>query len=105
MEDLDVTEGSSFRIHELRDEIGIVLHSCATGTFPLREDHWIFNRTEDAPNPIGESAREMLPRLEEILKQTIRDSTACGRDMDFDPDAMLQNFRLLLIGNQSQLNE
>jgi hypothetical protein len=42
---------------------------------------------------LGESDLQSLKdRLRENLQDAIRDATLCGKDMDFDPDALMQSF-------------
>lgn len=88
-------------IHELRDENGNVIHACATASFPLPENHWIYQEpVEPDPLPDAESevSHEFQLKAREALRYTIQVCTSRGKDMDFDPDAMLMTFRNTLLG-------
>lgn len=85
----------------------------ATMSMPLPKDHWML---ADAPNTppmpfrlgTDESGRNLLPRIESreefarkirmAARYAIRASTMNGRDTDFDPDAMVQNFVVGMLG-------
>lgn len=79
------------QIHELKDGNGDVVHACATASFPLPADHWIYEEPVQ-PEAISElnSALSQLLRLKikEALKYTLQVCTLQGKDSDFDPDAM-----------------
>lgn len=85
-------------IHELRDEEGNVVHACATASLPLPEDHWIYEEAGEPPrfdwldNPLWRA------KLREAAKYAVRASTNSGKDTDFDPDAMVQNFIIGMCG-------
>jgi hypothetical protein len=99
----------------------------ATASFPLRSDHWIYGdkKLEDKygfeapPMPLRIGNGELLspatlfyvnkhPELvdREALADMLRDagryavraSTMKGKEMDFDPDAMLQNLVVGMLG-------
>lgn len=66
-------------------------------SLPLPKDHWLLRpRTEewdderdepaDLPHPI--LTRELAPQVMDALKYAIRAATMCGKEMDFDPDAL-----------------
>jgi hypothetical protein len=78
-------------IHELRDEAGNVIHACATASFPLPADHWIYAEPVQ-PAAISDTqselSRELRLKVRDALKYTIQVCTSRGKDMDFDPDAM-----------------
>lgn len=76
-------------------------------SMPLPEDHWLYQRDEHGftgPPPMtfrmeaGEAREQMAERIREAAKWAIRASTMCGRDEDFDPDAMVQNMVVGLLG-------
>lgn len=80
----DVGDGSGFAVMSL----------------PLPEDHWLYATTEDGftPNPTYELLIGNCPArdyLEDLLKpgiqHGIKAATRCGRDEDFDPDALARN--------------
>ena len=79
------------QIHELRDENGNVIHACATASFPLPSDHWIYSEPIE-PSPISDTeselSHELRLKVRDALQYTIQVCTSHGKDMDFDPDAM-----------------
>lgn len=99
-------------IQELAMGVGGVITECerlpdgsgfAIMSMPLPKDHWIY---EDSPHPpaplrmgVGNPLREPLGKMiREVGKYAVRASTMSGKDMDFDPDAMLQNLVVGLLG-------
>ena len=80
------------QIHELRDENGNVIHACATASFPLPTNHWIYAervRPQAISDTESELSNELRVKVREALKYTIQACTSGGKDEDFDPDAML----------------
>lgn len=79
------------KVYELRDESGNVIHGCATASFPLPTDHWIYAEPVQ-PAAISDTkselSNELRLKVREAMKYTIQVCTARGSDMDFDPDAM-----------------
>jgi len=69
------------------------------GSFPLPKDHWIYddNPKEPPKNAILGGA-EIEDKIREAGKYAVRGCTFSGMDMDFDPDAMIQNLTVSLIG-------
>jgi hypothetical protein len=76
----------------------------AVASFPLPKDHWIYDTRDDAPpmsfrRGTDDPARsEMVEKIRAIGRYAIRASTMKGREMDFDPDAMLQNLVVAALG-------
>lgn len=88
----------------------------ATMSFPLPQNHWLhvegYNEppmpwrvgTEEtlyAGGPLGVKAltrQELANQIREAAKYAIRASTMNGKEIDFDPDAMVQNFIVGLLG-------
>ncbi len=73
-------------------------------SMPLPADHWLYREGyEDPPaplrmgtvNPLRQPLAEMI---REVGRYAIRASTMNGKSMDFDPDAMLQNLVVGLLG-------
>jgi hypothetical protein len=60
-----------------------------TASYPLPEDHWLFSDIADAL-PIEASDPEK--KQQEAARYAIRAATNNGKIVDFDPDAMVQNF-------------
>jgi hypothetical protein len=87
---------------ELPDGSGVSI-----GSLPLPKDHWIYQSDNNREIPlvnlslleIDEAQRSVLEaELREALKYAIRGATFNGRDENFDPDALLQNFRVAVFG-------
>lgn len=81
----------------------------ATSSFPLPKDHWLFKEEFNVPPMpfrLGTEAGVVLNRnrqmwadaIRQAGKYAIRASTINGKEMDFDPDAMLQNFVVGMLG-------
>lgn len=82
-----------------------------TGSFPLPKDHWIYNAAGDGsgepPMPMRMGTvspfRNIFRKaIREAAKYAVRASTACGTDNDFDPDAILNNMVVGLLGYNTQ---
>lgn len=88
-------------IHELRDSAGNVIHACATASFPLPSDHWVYQEPVEPEHflqlPDNEQAN-VEQKSQEALKYAIQVCTNRGMDSDFDPDALLMAFRNTLFG-------
>lgn len=75
----------------------------AVVSYPLPDDHWLLEDKYDNP-PMGLRCCEPSLRreLERIIwdagKYAARASTMNGKDTDFDPDALCQNFVVGLLG-------
>ena len=91
----------------------------ATASFPLPKDHWIYGAGDYEPPPMvfrcGAKEEiivkpphvdglwvlkrdEMADKIRTAAKYAIRASTMKGREMDFDPDAMVKNLIVGLLG-------
>jgi hypothetical protein len=96
-----------------KDRVAILPDDSAfsTGSFPLPKDHWVYTTTGEGftgPPPMPfrmgtlDPQREIVRRkIMEAARHAIRASTRCGRDWDFDPDAMVGNLVAGLIGYHS----
>jgi len=81
---------------------------CAVVSYPLRADHWLYARLpndqyEAPPMPFRMGVNDPLCRTAHeaaraAAKYAIRSATDCGRIIDFDPDALVQNFLVGLFG-------
>jgi hypothetical protein len=89
------------------NEITILPNGSAFGvmSYPLPKDHWLYAEREyrngevepiELGNPI--LTRELADHVRSAIKYAIRASTNCGKDMDFDPDAMVMNAVYALCG-------
>lgn len=80
----------------------------ATMSMPLLKDHWLYTKGPDGyslPPPMpfrmpgGTPERRALEaKVREAAKYAVRGATMHGADMDFDPDALLQNLIVGLFG-------
>jgi hypothetical protein len=100
----------------------------ATMSMPLRKDHWIYDRGPEKFNvpPMvfrmgaRQKARLLIgsklvtmdkeafrQRIREAGKYAVRSATMNGEEMDFDPDALLQNLVIGFLGyfTESGLSE
>lgn len=84
----------------------------AIWSLPLPEDHWLTAPQADWDDDHDTLADTPTPILTHALREhviaaaryAIRGATANGTDMDFDPDAMVQNFCYALCGPFSAVN-
>ena len=78
----------------------------ATASWPLPKDHWLYaprgewdsvrDEYSECPAPILNNSHAQAVRA--AVKYAVRGATMCGQDMDFDPDAMVQNSVYALCG-------
>lgn len=75
------------------------------GSLPLPKDHWLYEPYEwdsardersDVPPPI--LTRNLSDQIIKAARCAIRMSTMCGKETDFDPDAMVLNMLYALCG-------
>jgi hypothetical protein len=100
----DLIEGAGGKIDEasvmdLPDGSG-----CFVASFPLPANHWLTQPGYNEP-PMPMRVGTEDPRREELAEQiraatryAVRASTMNGAEMDFDPDAMVQNMVVGLLG-------
>lgn len=104
IEDLaDATGGAVTDVTLLSDGSGFAMLST-----PLREDHWIYETDRHggsgpSPMPMAGDCRDPMRVIFEghlriAARHGIRSSTRCGRENDFDPDAMERNIATSLFG-------
>lgn len=81
----------------------------ATVSFPLPKDHWIYKEGFNVPPMpfrLGTRQSEMRElvskKIREVAKYAIRASTMNGTEIDFDPDAMVQNFVIGMLGYHTE---
>ncbi len=72
-------------------------------SFPLPNDHWLYaeGRSEPPmPMRVGLGARrdELAQQIRGAARYAIRASTMNGKEKDFDPDAMVQNMIIGMLG-------
>lgn len=76
-------------------------------SFPLPEDHWLYappceewdaerDTSADTPRPIV--SNEQREAVKAAIRWAVRGATMNGREMDFDPDALVQNAAYALCG-------
>ena len=76
------------------------------GSFPLPKTHWIYaprsdrdeSRDEFAECPKPTLSADHRPDVEAAVRYAIRGATMCGKDMDFDPDALVKLVSYALCG-------
>jgi hypothetical protein len=86
-------------------------HGIATASFPLPQDHWLYENRDKLggnvpPMPfrmgINDPRRQEFNAMVRAAAQyAVRASTMNGRCVDFDPDAMVQNFVVGMLGYHS----
>lgn len=90
--------------HELPDGSGF-----ATGSLPLPEDHWLYGNPEYSgdyePPPMPMKMGTDDPRRQEFTealceagKYALRAATMNGKEEDFDPDALIKNLVVGMLG-------
>ena len=81
-------------------------HGVATASFPLRKDHWLYadDGNFDAP-PMPMRMGTDDPRRQQFnewvraaARYAVRAATMKGKEDDFDPDALVQNMVVGLLG-------
>ena len=100
-------------LKDLADSVGGTIGDCAVlpdgsgfavMSMPLPKDHWLTADHDNVPpmpyrlgtdSPFHQLAVE---KIREAAKYAIRASTMNGAELDFDPDAMVQNFVTGLLG-------
>jgi hypothetical protein len=95
MDDNDVTvlpDGSAFAVVEMN----------------LPKDHWIYSTDSEGytgPPPmtiragtLSKYRKDMHNRIVQAAKYAVRASTYCGKSVDFDPDALVLNMVIGMLG-------
>lgn len=83
-----------------------------TITLPLPDYHWLYYKPENdgfepppmtMRAPVNHPLREaMTLKVREALRYALRVTTNCGKDNDFDPDALEQNLIIGLFGYHTE---
>jgi len=77
-------------------------HTAMVVSFPLRKTHWIFQDSGEPPKPLDMASTEermfLESKFKDVVKYAVKCSTMSGKYMDFDPDAMIQNFMVGMFG-------
>lgn len=77
----------------------------ALASYPLPKDHWLYAPREYEPG--SEEPKELPPpilthalraEVEAAVRYAIRCATMCGKETDFDPDALVKNAVYALCG-------
>lgn len=77
---------------------------CFTASLPLPKDHWLYAEHDNEPpmpfrTGTESPARDLLVmQVRNAARYAIRASTMNGKETDFDPDAMVQNMVVGLLG-------
>lgn len=84
--------------------------ACFTASFPLPKDHWLYDEgPNNPPSPLkiatsggkffmGWDRKQWKEMIQAAARYAIRTSTMNGKVEDFDPDAMVQNFVVAMLG-------
>ena len=74
-------------------------------SFPLPKDHWLYKECEYAegavePNdlPVPILTHSLRQQVIAAIRYAVRSATNCGKEDDFDPDALVQNAVYALCG-------
>lgn len=72
-------------------------------TFPLPKDHWLYAEGRNVPPMpmrlgVGEERDRLVAQIRAAGRYAVRASTDNGRFDDYDPDAMVGNFVVGLLG-------
>lgn len=76
----------------------------ATMSFPLPKDHWLYAEGYNVPPMpfrVGTDHpryRELNDKVRAAARYAVRAATMNGKEDDFDPDAMVQNFLVGMLG-------
>ena len=77
----------------------------AVMSWPLPKNHWLYadrqyNKGEYEPVELGKPilTHELRDAVVSAVRYAIRGATNCGKDVDFDPDALVQNAVYALCG-------
>ena len=78
-----------------------------TMSLPLPKDHWLY---ATSPNPppmpmrigLGAKRDKLAAQISRAARHAIRASTMNGKEMDFDPDAMVQNMVIGMLGYRTE---
>ncbi len=94
----DMVGGKIKEMQRLPDGSGFAVMS-----MPLPKDHWLTEEGfNEPPSPwkIGKGKKrdEIANQVRAAAKYAIRASTMNGKEDDFDPDAMVQNFVIGMLG-------
>ena len=77
-------------------------HGFMTASFPLPVDHWIYQEQIAPPMPfrrgVGPERDEWAKRIVDAARYAVRAATVTGKEMDFDPDALVQNMVVGMLG-------
>lgn len=83
----------------------------ATMSFPLPADHWLYTTDAEGftPPPLmplrmlaGPRKKDMIEKVRAAARYAVKASTRNGRDEDFDPDALVQNMIVGLLGYHTE---
>lgn len=74
----------------------------STASFPLPKTHWIYEPTGEPPAPwrigVGKERDQLAEDIRAATKHAVRGATMSGKEEDFDPDALMQNMIVGLLG-------
>lgn len=94
-------------LHGVADGITVLPDGSAFGviSFPLPKTHWLYAEREYAdgehePIELGKPilTHDVRDAVISAVRYAIRGATMCGKESDFDPDALVQNVVYALCG-------
>ncbi len=76
---------------------------CFVASLPLPKDHWLYApERSEPPMPmrvgLGPKRTELVKQVREAARYAVRAATLNGKETDFDPDALVQNMVVGLLG-------
>lgn len=75
---------------------------CFTASWPLPKDHWVYEPAGEPPAHWrvgeGQTRDELAHHIEAAIKYAYRGATMSGKDFDIDPDALVQNMKVGMLG-------
>jgi len=87
-------------------------HAFMTASFPLPKDHWLYQTDKDGFTPpppmpfrMGNADprwRDFNEKIRAAARYAVKASTRNGKDEDFDPDAMVQNMVVGMLGYHTE---
>lgn len=72
-----------------------------TASFPLPKTHWVYAEGRDErPSPVGVNSVLLHKHVVAAVRYAIRDATRNGTIKDFDPDCIVQQTVVALLGTR-----
>lgn len=100
---VDMVEGAG---GEVAEPVTVLPDGSAfmVASFPLPDDHWLYSPEHEDP-PAGlligtddPHRKELVEHVRAAARYAVRAATMNGKELDFDPDALVQNMVVGLLG-------